>query len=145
MIDHHCLVSIHYCSCSCIQESGWYMYVHILHCQWHTHCNLWCITPKQNVLKYSHHQNCSIPIHLTPASWEWSQLCTPWGVRVSQSSSLDSLPLHANSSRKMGPTPSPKYAPLKTSVPETDIIGQDNFGLRKSWLLVYYGHESSLF
>ena len=51
-----------------------------------------------------------IPLHLTPASSEWSQLCAPMGF-VLHSSSDDSFPLHNTLSRKMEPEPLPKKAP----------------------------------
>ena len=52
-----------------------------------------------------------IPVHFTPASSEWLQLCTPMSPMLVRHSSRDvSLPLHSRLSNKISPSPSPKRA-----------------------------------
>lgn len=54
--------------------------------------------------------------HLTPASSEWPQLCTPTPLLV-QSQSLGSNPVHATLSKRMGPVPWPNPAKLTATAP----------------------------
>jgi len=50
--------------------------------------------------------------HLTPASSEWTQLCTPSAL-AGQSTSRLSVPVHWTLSRRMDPVPWPKKAEEK--------------------------------
>ena len=49
-----------------------------------------------------------LPGHLTPASWEWSQVISPRPACLSHSSNEDSVPEQWSWSRKIGPELGPK-------------------------------------
>ena len=53
----------------------------------------------------------ALPTHCTPASWEWSQVGSPRGVKRLHSNTEASDPEQWSSSRKIGPTPGPNRAP----------------------------------